>query len=57
MIWVNEKGGMMDDEYNKYIKKSICPFNPDMDTTPGKCILLKVDIRPGCNGKELLLKC
>jgi hypothetical protein len=34
-IGMNEKGGMMDDEFEKYIKNSICPLYPDMEDTPG----------------------
>ncbi len=57
MIGMNEKGGMTDDEFKKYIENSICPLYPDMEETPGKCMLLKVDSGPVHNGKELLMKC
>ncbi len=56
-IWMNEKGGMTDSEFEQYIKNSICPLYLDIEDTPGKCMLLKVDSGPGCNGKDLLLKC
>jgi hypothetical protein len=55
---MNEKGGTTEDEFEKYIENSICPLYPDtMEDPPGRCILLKVDKGPGCNGKELLMKC
>ena len=54
---MNEKGGMTDDEFEQFIENSICPLYPDMEDTPGKRVLLKVDSGPGRNGKELLMKC
>jgi hypothetical protein len=54
---MNEKGGMMDDEFEKYIDNSIVPLYPDLADMPGKRVLLKVDSGPGCNGRELLMKC
>jgi hypothetical protein len=56
-IGMNEKGGMTDDEFEKYIDNSIVPLYPDLEDTPGKRILLKVDSGPGRNGRELLMKC
>jgi len=56
-IGMNEKGGMTDDEFEKYIDISIVPLYPDLEDTPGKHVLLKVDSGPGCNGRELLMKC
>ena len=56
-IGMNEKGGMTDNEFEKYIDNSIVPLNPDLEDTPGKRVLLKVDSGPGRNGKDLLLKC
>ena len=56
-IGMNEKGGMTDDEFEKYIDNSIVPLYPDMEDTPGKRVLLKVDSGPGRNGRELLMKC
>jgi hypothetical protein len=56
-IGMNKKGGMTDNEFEEYIKNSICPLYPDMEDTPGKWVLLKVDSSPGRNGKDLLLKC
>jgi len=54
---MNEKGGMTDDELEKYINNSIVSLNPGLKDTPGKCVLLKVGSGPGRNGKDLLLKC
>ena len=54
MIGMNKKGQMMDDEFEKYINNSIVPLYPDLEDTPGKCILLKVDSGPGCNGTTWL---
>ena len=48
---------MSDDEFEKYIETSIVPLYPDLQDTPGKRVLLKVDSSPGCNGRELLMKC
>jgi hypothetical protein len=56
-IGMNEMGGMLDDEFKKYIDNSICPLFPDMEDMPGKHVLLKVDSGPGRNGRELLMKC
>jgi hypothetical protein len=56
-IGMNKMRGMSDDEFKKYIDNSICPLFPDMEDTPGKRILLKVDSGPGRNGRELLMKC
>jgi hypothetical protein len=57
MIGMNKKGGMTDVEFEKYINNSIVPLYPDLKDTPGKCVLLKVDSGPGCNGRELLMSC
>ena len=57
MIVMNEKGGMTDNEFDKYIDNSILPLYPDLEDTPGKRVLLKVDSGPGRNGRELLMKC
>ena len=56
-IVMNKNGGMTDDEFKKDIDNSIVPLYPNFEDTPGKCILLKVDSGPGCNGRELLIKC
>jgi hypothetical protein len=54
---MNKKGGMTDDEFEQYIENSICSLYLDMEDTPGKHVPLKVDSGPGCNRKDLLLKC
>jgi hypothetical protein len=43
---MNEKGGMNNEEFERYIDNSIAPLFPDLEDTPGKCILLKVE--SGC---------
>jgi hypothetical protein len=55
-IGLNEKGGMNDEEFDKYIDNNIVLLYPDLEDTPGKQVLLKVDIGPGCNGRDLLNK-
>ncbi len=52
-IRMNEEGGMTDVEFKKYINNSIVPLYPDLEDMPGKCVLLKVDSGPGCNGRAL----
>ncbi len=34
---------MDNEEFERYIDNSIVPLFPDLENTPGKCILLKVD--------------
>jgi hypothetical protein len=55
LIRMNKKGGMTDKEFEKYINNSIAPLYPNLEDT--KCVLLKVDSGPGCNRRELLMKC
>ena len=55
MIGMNKKGGMTDEELKKYINNSIVPLYLNLEDTPGKRALLKVDSGPGCNGRELLM--
>jgi hypothetical protein len=43
---MNEKGGMNNEEFERYSDNNIVPFFPDLEDTPGECILLKVD--SGC---------
>jgi hypothetical protein len=47
---------MNDKEFDKYINNSIVPLYPDLEDTPGKGVLLKVDSSLGCNGRDLLNK-
>jgi hypothetical protein len=56
MIGLNEKGGMNDEEFDKYIDNSIVPLYPDLEDMPGKRVLLKVDSGLGRNGRDLLNK-
>ncbi len=55
-IGMNEKGGMNDEEFDKYIDNSIVPLYPDLEDTQGKRVLLKVDSGSGLNGRDLLNK-
>lgn len=49
-IGVNEKGGMDDDEFAKYVKNNIMPLYPDALDIPGKQVMVKLDSGPGrCN--------
>ena len=54
---MNGKGGMNNEEFERYIDNSIVPLFPDLEDMPGKCILLKVDSSHGCNWWDLLNKC
>ncbi len=47
---------MNDEEFDKYINNSIVPLYPDLEDTPGKRVLLKVDSGPSRNGRDLLNK-
>ena len=53
-IGLNEKGGMDDDEFEKYLKNSIIPLYPDALDVPGKRVMIKVDSGPGRMNIELL---
>ncbi len=46
-IGLNEKGGMDQEEFEKYIHNSILPLFPDACDLPGKCVMIKVDSGPG----------
>ncbi len=56
MIGLNKKGGMNNEEFDKYIDNSIVPLYLDLEDTPGKQVLLKVDSGPGRNGRDLMNK-
>ena len=56
MIGINKTEGMTNNMFKKYINNATCHLYPYMEDMPGKCVPLKVDISPGCNGKELLIK-
>lgn len=51
---MNEKGGMDEIEFGKYVKNSIIPLYPDACDLPGKRVLIKVDSGPGRLNTELL---
>ena len=53
---MNEKGGMTDVKFEKYINISIVPLFPELEDTKGKRVLLKVDSSSGRNGRYLLMK-
>ncbi len=53
---MNKKGGINDNEFNKYIDNSIVLLFPNLKDVPDKRMLLKVDSSPGRNGTALLLK-
>jgi hypothetical protein len=55
-VGFNEKGGMDDTKFEKYVKNSIMPLFPDALDIPGKRVLLKVDSRPGQCNVALLAK-
>jgi hypothetical protein len=51
---MNEKGGMDEIEFKKYIKNSILHLYSDACDVPGKCVIIKVDSGPGRLNTELL---
>ena len=53
-VGFNEKGGMDDIEFEKYMKNNIMPLFPDALDIPGKRVLVKVDSGPGRCNLELL---
>jgi hypothetical protein len=55
-IGMNKKGGMNNDEFDKYIDDLIVLLFPNLDDVPRKRVLLKVDSGPGLNGTLLLLR-
>ncbi len=40
---MNGKGGMNNEEFERYIDNSIVSLFPNLEDTPGKCTILKVD--------------
>ncbi len=50
----NEKGGMDNKEFAKYMQGSIVPLFPDAVDEPGRRVLLKVDSGPGRMNLKLL---
>ena len=53
-IGLNEKGGMDDAEFEKYVKNNIIPLYPDACDMKGKRVMIKVDSGPGRVNVELL---
>ncbi len=56
-IGLNKKGGISDEEFERYVNTSLNILFPDLEDMPGKRILLKDDSGPGRNGRDLLNKC
>jgi hypothetical protein len=52
----NEKGGMDEEEFAKYLFNSIVPLFPHAEDKPGHRVLLKVDSGPGRMNLNLLAK-
>ena len=52
----NEKGGMDNDEFEKYLMNSIVPLYPHARNRPGHRVMLKVDSGPGGMNLNLLPK-
>ena len=53
-LGMNEKGGMDESEFEKYILGSIVPLFPDASDVPGRRVMLKVDSGPGRTNRDLL---
>jgi hypothetical protein len=51
---MNEKAGMNDIELGKYINNSILPLYPDIEDTPSRWVILKVDSGPGRTNIDML---
>ncbi len=51
---MNAKGGMDNEEFQKYVRNSLLPLFPDSGDFPGKRVLIKVDGGPGRLNVELL---
>ena len=54
---MNEKGGMDDDEFEKFMLNSIVPLYPNAKNKPGQRVIIKVlDSGPGRTNLKLLAK-
>ena len=54
---LNEKGGMDDEEFFKYLLNSIVPLFTDIVADePGKRVLVKIDSGPGRRNVEMLAR-
>jgi len=51
---VNEKAGISAVEFDKYLVKSIMLLYPDMEDTPQKRVIIKVDSGPGRTNIKML---
>ena len=51
---MNEKGGMDNEEFAKYVTNSILPLYPDVEDKKGKRVLIKIDSGLGRLNLELL---
>jgi hypothetical protein len=52
----NEKGGMSEDEFDKYMTSSVLPLFPNDSDIIVKRVLLKMNMGPGRNNDDLLFK-
>ena len=55
-LGMNEKGGMDECEFSKYLFNSIVPLYPDVLDIPGKRVMIKVDSGPGRLNTEMHAK-
>jgi hypothetical protein len=53
-VGLNEKGGMVNEEFDNYIRNSILPLFPDACNMPGKRIMIKFVSSPGRLNVDLL---
>ena len=53
---MNPKGGMDDEQFEKYVEGSLFPLYPDAEDVPGKRVILAPDSGPGRANLELLAK-
>ena len=53
---MNERGGMDEDEFEKYIFNSIATLYPDVEDRDGKRIVIKLDGGPGRTNVKMLAK-
>lgn len=55
-VGLNEKGGMNEAEFEKYVMKSIVTLYPDARDVAGKRVMIKLDSGPGRMNTRLLAK-
>ncbi len=51
---MNEKGGMDEDKFEKYIFVNIVSLYPDAEDVPGKSVCIKLDSGPGQINAKLM---